>query len=106
MATCVVIDTDHQIQTIQVDDSDMSPFTQQALNPEEGQKVTILGSWDNCAINMLGLSPNKNNPVPENMLPQTNRESAPLSPPIMFCRLDENYRVVDFDLDDYRNLVE
>ncbi len=103
--TCVVVQSPEIVDVVEVDDSDMSPFTQQILNPGPGQKVTILGSWQDCSINMLGLINSTGPPIPENMLPRNNREAGPLKAPIMFCRLNENYQVVAFGINDYYELI-
>jgi hypothetical protein len=105
MATCVVIQSPENVEVVEVDDSDMSPFTQQVLNPDPEQKVTILGSWQDCTINMLGLTNSTGPNIPEHMLPRNNRAAGPLKAPIMFCRLDENYRVVAFGVNDYHALI-
>ena len=99
--TCVVIRNPDLVEEVEVDTSDMSPFTYQVL----GGDVTILGSWNECSVIMLGLKHSDGPIIPETMIPEQNREKGPLRGPLMFTKLDETYQVVHFRKKDYNDLL-
>lgn len=101
MPVCVLL-TEKGCVEKEVDDAPRSTFVQDTL---EGD-ATILGSWDDSSIIMLGRRKHsRQQEVPASLLPTHGREEGPLCFPIMFTRLSPEYVPINFTIADYHALV-
>ena len=100
-ATAVLI-TSEGVRDIDVDASEKSPFTHDAL----GGTPTFLGTWNEC-IYMLGLAePNENAAfIDSSLIPRTQRESGPIREPVLICKLNDEYKPINFTTDDLLELT-
>ena len=101
MPVCVLI-SEKGVREKEVDDSPNSDFTSKTL----GGSVTIVGSWDDSRIILLGLTKHrkKKEIVPASLLPSTNREKT-LFFPLMITRLNDRYDPINFTIEDYEKLI-
>lgn len=101
MPVCVLL-TEKGMQEVEVDDTPRSTFVKDTL----GGEPTIVGSWEDSAIVLLGLQrPKKREIVPASLLPTHGRDTAPLYFPLMCTRLNAEYAPVDFTMEDYYALL-
>ena len=97
-----VLITSTGARNIEVDAREKSPFTHDSL----GGTPTFLGTWREC-IYMLGLAePDPNSDyVDSSLIPSTRREPGRLRVPLLFCKLDSEYRPVNFTVEDLSQLT-
>lgn len=102
MPVCVVL-TKEGMQEVAVDNTPRSPFVKDTL----GGEPTIVGSWEDSAIVLLGLQrPKKRDIVPASLLPPHGRDNnTTLYFPLMCTRLNVEYAPVDFTIEDYHALL-
>lgn len=100
-AIAVLVTAEEGAKNIVIDARDKSPYTHDAL----GGRPTFAGAWDYVYMMRRAEPDDGAQPIDETLVPPTCREFGPLIGPVLLTKLDDEYRPIDFTVEDLAALT-